>query len=244
MVINYCNQSSYSNIKIGTQGAQREVRSSGPMTLLKRVRKNTTDADELGNHGFSLVEVLLVAFIIIVLAAIGIPKLTTMVVGLRTAGDARNLNGAIILAKMRASSDYARARVYADLSANTFRIEIQPSGTTTWTTDGCPSSCTGDQLLATGVSFGYGSLGTPPSNTQATLGQAPLCLNNSGSTISNTACIVFNSRGIPITSTAVPTPDDAIYVTDGISVNGVTVSRTGLTRVWRTEASGANWKQQ
>jgi Tfp pilus assembly protein FimT len=203
------------------------------------MQKHSRDFGKCGECGFSLAEVLLVAFIVIVIAAMGIPNLMTMVGQLRVAGDGRDLNGAIILAKMRAASDFARARVYADLSANTFRVEVQPSGTTTWTADGCPNSCTGDQLLSTGVSFGYGSLSTPPSNTQATLSQAPVC---AGTT--NTACIIFNSRGVPITPAGVPTPNYAIYVTDGASVTGVTVSGTGLTRVWRTEASTANWTQR
>ena len=211
--------------------------------MLKQLPKNI-DSDKFGNHGFSLAEVLIVIFIILLIAAIGIPNLMTMVGEMRTAGDARDLNGAIVLAKMRAASNFSRARVYADLSANTFRVEWQQAGTTTWTPDGCPNSCVGDQLLATGVSFGFGSLSSPPSNTQATLGQAPVCLDNSGSAITNTACIIFNSRGIPITSGAVPTSNDAIYVTDGRLVTGVTVSATGLTKIWRTEASGANWKQR
>jgi Tfp pilus assembly protein FimT len=207
-----------------------------------KIRVRPIWAKPLG--GFSAIELLLVVAIVIIVAGMAIPKMMSMVQNLRTAGDARDLNGAIVLAKMRAASDFARARVYADLSANTFRVEVQPSGTTTWTADGCPNSCTGDQPLATGVSFGYGSLSSPPSNTQATLDQAPVCLDNSGSTVANTACIIFNSRGIPITSVGVPTPNDAIYVTDGSSVTGVTVSGTGLTRVWRTEASAANWKQR
>jgi Tfp pilus assembly protein FimT len=209
-------------------------------------RKYGAHAGEFKNHGFSLTEVLLVTFIIIVIAGVGMPKLMTMVGEMRTAGDVRDLNGAIVLAKMRASSNFARARVYADLSANTFRVEWQQSGTITWTTDGCPNSCTGDQPLATSVSFGYGSVSSPPSNTQATLGQAPVCLDSSGSgtPVTNTACIIFNSRGIPITSAAVPTPNDAIYVTDGRIVTGVTVSATGLTKIWRTDAAGANWKQR
>jgi type II secretory pathway pseudopilin PulG len=210
---------------------------------------NRKDVRKFRSRGFSLVEVLMVAFVIIVLAAVGIPNLMSMVRGLRTAGDARDLNGTIILAKMRAASDFARARVYADLSANTFRIEVQLNGLTTWTTNGCPNSCSGDQPLARGVSFGYGSLATPPPNTQSTLFQAPACIDSSGNPISSTSCIIFNSRGIPITSAAAltpaaPTPDDAIYVTDGKSVTGVTVSATGLTRIWRTEANNANWKQQ
>jgi prepilin-type N-terminal cleavage/methylation domain-containing protein len=216
------------------------------MKKLKLLRKNGTNAGEFRNHGFSLAEVLIVVFIVLVIAAVGIPNLMTMVGEMKTAGDARDLNGAVVLAKMRAASNFSRARVYADLSANTFRVEWQQSGTTTWTTDGCPNSCTGDQLLAASVSFGYGSLSSPPSNTQATLGQAPVCLDSSGSgtPVTNTACIIFNSRGIPITSAAVPTPNDALYVTDGRLVTGVTVSATGLTKIWRTDAAGSNWRQR
>jgi prepilin-type N-terminal cleavage/methylation domain-containing protein len=215
------------------------------MMTLKHLRKNRSDIDEFGSHGFSLAEVLIVVFIVLVIAAIGIPNLMTMVGEMRTAGDARDLNGAIVLAKMRSASNFSRARVYADLSANTFRVEWQQSGTNTWTSDACPTNtCIPDIPLATGVSFGYGSVPSPPSNTQGTLGQAPVCLNSSGSAIANTACIMFNSRGIPITSGAVPTPNDAIYVTDGRLVTGVTVSATGLTKIWRTDASGANWKQR
>jgi prepilin-type N-terminal cleavage/methylation domain-containing protein len=211
------------------------------MTIQDNLRKRNAVP-----NGFSLVEVLVVTLVIIVLASIGIPSLLSLLSSLRTAGDARDLNGAIVLAKMRASSDFARARVYADLSANTFRIEVQPSGTTGWTTDGCPNSCTANQSLEKNVSFGFGSLSSPPSNTQSSLSQAPACLDSATNTtaVANTACIIFNSRGIPITSGAVPTPDDAIYVTDGKAVTGVTVSATGLTRVWRTEANNANWKQQ
>ena len=215
----------------------------GLMTMLKQMPKNI-DAGKFGNHGFSLAEVLIVIFIILLIAAIGIPNLMTMVGEMRTAGDARDLNGAIVLAKMRASSDFARARVYFDLSANTFRVEVFQSGAANWKNDGCPNSCTGDQLLSTGVSFGYGTLTTPPTGV-ATLTQAPLCLKDDlVSTYPNTACIMFNSRGIPISSSWVATPSDAIYVTDGRLVTGVTVSATGLTKVWRTEASGANWKQK
>jgi prepilin-type N-terminal cleavage/methylation domain-containing protein len=212
------------------------------MTIANDLDKNNSDVGNVRNRGFSLVEVLMATAIIIVLAAIGIPSLLSMVRGLRTAGDARDLNGAIIQAKMRAAADFARARVYIDFSANTFRIELRPSGTTSWAPE-CPSAC--DQLLSSGVSFGYGSLTSAPTNTQSTLAQAPACKNDAGTAdIANTACIIFNSRGIPVTPGNSPTPDDAIYVTDGKSVTGVTVSSTGLSRVWRSDASAASWRQQ
>jgi prepilin-type N-terminal cleavage/methylation domain-containing protein len=213
------------------------------MTIANDMGKNDSDVGKVRNHGFSLVELLMATVIIIVLAAIGIPTLMSIVRGLRTAGDARDLNGLIIQAKMRAASNFARTRVYADLSANTFRIETQPSGTPGWTTD-CPSGC--NQSLSNGVSFGFGSLSSPPGGTQSSLAQALACRDILNNSISNTACIIFNSRGIPITpgTAPVPTNEDAIYVSDGKSVTGVTVSLTGLTKIWRTEATGANWTQQ
>ncbi|MCU1342246.1 MAG: hypothetical protein JWN92_1669 [Candidatus Acidoferrum typicum] len=213
------------------------------MTTAIDMGKNNSDVGKVRNHGFSLVEILIVMFIIIVVAAMGIPKLTTMTGNLRTRGDARDLNAAIVLAKMRAASDFARVRVYADLSANTFRIEELESGSTAWKINGCPNSCIGDQLLSRGVSFGYGSLTTPP-NGVATLTQAPLCLQNDlVATYANTACIMFNSRGVPVDSTWTPTPSDALYVTDGKSVSGVTLSATGLTRIWRSDANTATWNE-
>jgi len=205
--------------------------------MRKQIRKSTTDTGESGNHGFSLVEVLLVTTVVVVVAAIGIPTLTTITKNLRTQGDARDLNGAIVMAKMRAASDFARARVYADLSANTFRVEIYPSGASSWTTEG------GTTSLSQGVTFGYGSLTSAPSG-MASLSQAPLCLQDDlVATYSNTACIMFNSRGIPVDSTWAPTSGDALYVTDGNSVTGVTVVATGLTKVWRSDASGTIWNQ-
>jgi Tfp pilus assembly protein FimT len=207
------------------------------MTMLNHMRKNVRNFGKFRDHGFSVVELLVVVFIVIVIAGIGIPKLVTLLTNLRTYGDARDLNGEVVQAKMRAASDFARARLYADLSANTFHIDVYQSGASGWTTEG------GTQYLSSGVTFGYGSLTTPPTGV-TTLTQAPLCLqDNLTSTVANTACIMFNSRGIPVDSTWAPTGNDALYVTDGKSVTGVTVSATGLTKVWRSDASAANWNQ-
>jgi len=60
-------------------------------------------------------------------------------------------------------------------------------------------------------------------------------------TISNTSCIVFNSRGIPIDSTGAPTANDAFYITDGSTVYAGTMSATGLFQLWRTDIGAANW---
>ncbi len=224
-------------MNIGRQDACIPAQSDGLITMLKFMRKNTTAVGESGNSGFTLVEVIIVTTIVVVVASIGIPTLLTITRNLRTGGDARDLNGAIVLAKMRAASDFARARVYADLSANTFRVEIYPSGATGWTAEG------GTTSLSQGVTFGYGSLTSAPAG-MASLSQAAPCLQNDlATTTANTACIMFNSRGIPVDSSWAPTPLDALYVTDGMSITGVTVVVTGLTKIWRTDASGATWYQ-
>jgi len=108
-----------------------------------------------------------------------------------------------------------------------------------WVTEG------GVTYLSQNVNFGFGAVGTPPPNNQPTIGQASACLNNSGTAIGNTACIVFNSRGIPIDNNTTPTGSDAVYVTDTSAVYGITVSVTGLIALWRTNPTATpNWVLQ
>ena len=99
-----------------------------------------------------------------------------------------------------------------------------------WVTQGGVTS------LSTGVSFGFGPVATPPTGTQGVIGQAPVCVDEVGAVIPNTACITFNSRGVPVDNWLpfAPTQADAVYVTDASVVYGVTVAATGLLRMWRT----------
>jgi hypothetical protein len=84
-----------------------------------------------------------------------------------------------------------------------------------------------------------------PPNSQSTIGQAPTCKDDAGADIGNTACVIFNSRGVPVDSLGAPTGVDALYVTDGRAIYGVTLSATGMTRSWRTfPATTATWVQQ
>jgi prepilin-type N-terminal cleavage/methylation domain-containing protein len=182
-------------------------------------------------RGFTLIELLIAVTVGLIITGIALGTLATLTRNLKAGGDASDLNSTVVLARMRAASKYARARVYADLAANTFRVEWQQAGTSTWTSEG------GDQPLSSGISFGYGSLGTAPPSTQTTIGQPATC-----SGAANTACIIFNSRGIPIDSSGnAMSSYYGLYVTDGKNVAAVTVSPTGLTQIWRTDAAGANW---
>ena len=193
------------------------------------------------NHrGFSMIEMLAVVAISVIIAALAISAYAQIAKSLRITGDSRSIAEQVALAKMRAAADFAKARLYVDLGANTYHLETCPkSGATcTWAAEG------GTYNFSQAVTVGFGSLGSAPPNTQGALGQAPACLNNAGSSISNTACVVFNSRGIPVDSKGAPTANDAIYVTDGAAVYGVTVSAMGLIQSWRSGAKTAAWVKQ
>ena len=75
-------------------------------------------------RGFTTVEVLIVMLIVLIVAAMAIPGYSAMARYFRIAGDIRDMNGMVAQAKMRAAQDFTHARVHADLSANTFSLEV------------------------------------------------------------------------------------------------------------------------
>jgi hypothetical protein len=159
---------------------------------------------------------------------------------------------------MRAAADFTHARIYANLTGKTFQLEVWNKAGSCWvaysdptntclsfTSSGVPSGTVLN--LSTGDSFGFGSLTPGPTPGQTTIGQAAQCLDNSGNALANTACIVFNSRGIPINaSTLAPIATGALYLTNGTVVDAVTVSATGLIQTWTAAANAttASWSAQ
>lgn len=181
-------------------------------------------------RGYSLIEIMVVVAITGVVGAIAVPMMANTLGFFRLSGDARGVSNSLSVAKMRAASDFSRVRLYVDLSAKAHHVESLDKTTTPphWTAEG------GSTALSQGVSFSYGVVATAPPNTQATIGQAPQCTDDSGAALANTACVMFNSRGVPVDSSFAPTGVDALYVTNGSAVYGVTVAATGMVRMWRT----------
>jgi prepilin-type N-terminal cleavage/methylation domain-containing protein len=191
--------------------------------------------------GFTMIEILIVVGIIGVVSVIAIPMVGTALANFRLTGDARGVADSISLVKMRAASDFSRARLFVDLSGLTYHVETLDKTVTPnhWTTEG------GLSYLSQNTTFSFGVVATPPPNTQAVIAQAPQCTNDTGAAIGSTACVMFNSRGAPIDSTGAPTALDAVYLTDGTAVLAVTVAATGMSRLWRTPpASTPNWVLQ
>jgi len=189
--------------------------------------------------GFSVIELVATLGIIGVVAAAAIPSTTRTLADLRLRGDARNIHNAVALAKMRAAAHYTRERLFVDRTTNSFHIEYWDKTAATWRDELDPTV-----YLQSGIAFDYGALTTPPPNTQATLAQASPCKTDTGSDISGSSCILFNSRGIPVDAGGTITGNSALYITDGTSTYGVTLSATPLVRIWWSKASANGWIQR
>ena len=196
------------------------------------------------SRGFSLIELLMVVAIMGALAAITVPMSGNTIRYLKLSGDAREISNATAVAKMRAAAKFTQSRLYVDLTGRQFYVQTLDKATDTWVTEGGATS------LSSTVIFGFGPIATPPPDTQTTIAQAPACVNMAGSPpvptpVANTACVIFNSRGIPIDTTGSPTGLDAVYVTDGSAVYGITVAATGFIRTWQSHyTSTPTWTLQ
>ena len=199
-------------------------------------------------RGFTLLQLVVVIAVAGVVAGMAVPATSQLMGNLRLSGDARSLTNTISLTKLRAASHFTKARLFVDLSSKNYHIETwkKTPSPGSWVTDSSDGTV---YLSSGGESFGFGVVSTPPANTQATIAQAPPCLTATGGSIGNSACVVFNSRGIPVTDvaggTGGPTNLHAVYLTDGSAVFGVTVSATSVIQLWRTlPLSAPNWLLQ
>jgi prepilin-type N-terminal cleavage/methylation domain-containing protein len=194
------------------------------------------------SRGFSLIELLMVVGIMGVIAVIAVPMSGNSIRYLKLSGDARDVANATAVAKMRAAAKFTQSRLYVDINGRAFYVQTLDKATNTWVTEG------GSTLLSSTVTVSYGPVATPPPDTQTTIDQAPECVTPGSPpvTVANTACIIFNSRGIPIDdATGSPTGLDAIYLTDGTSVYGITVAATGFIRTWQTNSTATpSWTLQ
>jgi Tfp pilus assembly protein FimT len=163
-----------------------------------------------------------------VISAIAFPMFASTMSGFKLSGNARSLSNAVAVTKMRAASNFSRTRLFVDLNARTHHLETWNKTTLHWTSEG------GVTPLAQGVTFSFGVVGAAPPSTQGTIAQAVECTTDAGVAIAQTACVTFNSRGVPVDALFAPTGDAALYLTDGTAVYGVTVAATGMVRMWRT----------
>jgi len=177
--------------------------------------------------------------IMAVLMVAVVPSLFRTRADLRLKGDGRGIAQAVGVTKMRAAARFTRARLFVDLANRAYYPQIWDTATNTWVTEDMTSS------LSQGVSFGFAGLDTPPTGTQNAIQQSNACTDAAGAAIPNTACIAFNSRGIPINpANGSPQGGNAFYITDGTAVFATTVTATPLVRLWWSPANTVAWVQQ
>lgn len=192
--------------------------------------------------GYSLVEIMIVVALTGVIAAIAIPMMGNQLGFYRLSGDARSISNSMALAKMRAASVFGRVRVYFDLGGRNYHLETWNAATNKWD----PVVGNGTTYLSQGVNFNWLPVTVAPPSTQAVIKEAAICKDAAGNGVLNTSCVIFNSRGVPIDSSANPQPVvDAMYVTDGSAVYAVTISATGMVRTWKTPSTASpQWATQ
>jgi Tfp pilus assembly protein FimT len=167
--------------------------------------------------GFSLIEALAVLAIFMIIGAFAIPQANGMLRKYRALSNARSLASQLALAKMRAENAFTQTRLNCNSTTKSCQLEICTSkGASTcnaFTSEGGPI------LLSEGISFGFGSI-TTPAGTQTS--------------IQNTAQVLFNSRGIPVTSSGTPTGSYGLYLTNQAGdTYAVTIYATGRVGLWR-----------
>lgn len=177
--------------------------------------------------GFSLIELMIVAAIILVFLAMALPVLNQTMRTYRASSDARNIAAQLAMARMRAANKFTRARLNM-VSANTYQIEIETNrggcGASTWAADG------GTITLQQQVSFGFGTVTAPAPPQTAPIAQPA---NNS---------VIFNSRGTPVDCNGVAVGSYAIYLQNTAGeVYAVTVYPSSKTSAWRYNGQ-AGWK--
>ncbi|MEI6245424.1 MAG: prepilin-type N-terminal cleavage/methylation domain-containing protein [Acidobacteriota bacterium] len=189
--------------------------------------------------GYSAIELLVVLALVSTLAAMSVPMSMSMVDDYRLSGDAHSVSNSVALAKMSAAAQFTRARLYVDLNTGQHHVEIwRKTGAPGWVAD------SGVTLLAPGISFGAGAIGTPPPNSQAAVSQAPACRDNAGAAIASTACVLFNSRGISVDEAGTISAARLLYLAGPTGVFAIVVSGTSQLQVWRISPGGGTWVQQ
>jgi hypothetical protein len=188
--------------------------------------------------GLSAVELLIVLCVAGTVAAMTVPASTAMVNEFSVSGDAHGVSNSIAVARMGAAANFTRQRLYVDRAANRYRVERWNKAAGSWQ----PAS--GESPLGSLNTFSAGTIAAPPPNSTAAVTWAPLCRDDAGADIADTACVIFNSRGLPVDAAGLPAAVSALYVSGPTAVFAIVVSSTSQLAMWRVSPGGGAWVQK
>jgi Tfp pilus assembly protein FimT len=185
----------------------------------------------------------MVVALIGVVSGIAVPVTNGALTGQKFRNDTEAISHLVGLAKMRASAGSTRARVRANLTDQTFLLERWDRTANVWVLEG------GVMPLSQGVTFSFGAVASAPPNTQTTIAFSPACrvgTTAASAAIGGTACIVFNSRGLPVDGAGATFGGHALYMTDDRAVAATTVTATPRIRRWSmpVRTTTATWREE
>jgi type II secretory pathway pseudopilin PulG len=188
-------------------------------------------------RGFSLLQMVFVAAISVILAAIAVPSFLNNTRPYQIINDANSLASLVTTARMRATTEFAHTQLYCTLSPTSgppsCQLKSMVFGTATFLPDPAVSPTT--VYLSPGVAFGIPTSITKPVQNQTSGAYQGDQAENTPSTTANPV-IVFNSRGLPVDAATGmnPTADYALYLTDAVGkYYAVTVNQTGHPAIYQ-----------
>jgi len=113
------------------------------------------------NRGYSLIEVMAAMAVLGVLGAMAVPMVSSATSGVKLRDHANAIADLIGLAKLRATSEFSRSRLYVDLAGESYVIQIWDQDAGAWVDEQAAVE------LPNGVSFGWGALDEPPGRGDA-----------------------------------------------------------------------------
>ena len=179
-------------------------------------------------RGFSLVQMVTVAAVVVILTAVALPVFLSASRPNRLRNDANAMANLVIMARMRASMEFAHTQVVCTTAPTSgppyCQLQSWPYQGTAWNNDNQKV------YLSAGVSFASpasSSVSTYPPN------QNPTPYQGDSESTAGSPAIIFNSRGLPIDSGNNLKSDYALYLEDqtGAAI-AIAVNTTGRPDVY------------
>jgi len=173
-------------------------------------------AKKQGDAGFSLVELLIMLSMVAILSAVAIPTLSTVNRDMQLAADVRNISSTLTQARLKATSLMNPYRISFNLDRNQWSLEKYDSLSDSYDL----------QQAMNGLSRGLSGSGInfKESSSESQPGTFPS---------SSSTAITFNSRGIPVDGSNIPTSNNIIYISNADVDYAITVTLTGKVQVWK-----------
>lgn len=178
-------------------------------------------------NGFSLLELMIVVGILMVVAAMAMPKIMTTIADVRLRGAVNSASGLMQQARMMAIKDNQLRKIkYTNIASGGFvYVDVNDDGA---------AQATEAQIQMGSTILGYNAPTGLPALVQSNLGYSPV----------TTSVLMFNPRGLPCSAANTCGSGMVVYFTDSRTVGSpgwaaVSVSPAGRVKTWMW--TGAEW---